>query len=201
MGLRTVIGMTVIGMLAWFGAAPAGAVKPPPVVGTIQCATSSAAVAFSPGLQYKGQPGGPSRGRGPSSATWSAALHSCTDGSAGAAPGGLDHATFSAADRIAGSYCEGSAAMRFSAKITWFRADNSVAGVTNLKVATTLHSTGFYDPIVLEMTATAKPSSTVAPGETLSASLPSGPYWAYSANCGKVQLPGLTFADSSVTLT
>ncbi len=200
MRMRAGFGALFVGFLVAVTAVPAGAARVPPVTGTVECAMHSTTVGFVPGLQDKETMSGSSRGRGPSSASWSAQLGACGDGSAGAAPSGIDHATFTGSDKIPGSHCESTGRMKFVATITWLRADSSVVGTSTVKMEADLTTPGFSDPIVVTMTGTVKKSFHFFPSEPLSASLSGPPDFGYSVQCFKFDLASLGFDDTSVSI-
>jgi hypothetical protein len=179
------------------GVTPAAA-KVPKVPGSIRCTIADPSFTFNPGLRYRNHLEGVQKGRGPSTATFAAALSGCTDPANGPAPAGIDHATVLGLGKVSGSYCEKLDRLKLKTTVTWSKADNTLVGSTVVKLAITIAKPSFDDPWTFTFTGTAKGGSRVFPRAAVSFALATTrPNWGISGSCFKLSLDDLAFLNGT----
>jgi hypothetical protein len=133
------------------------------IPGGAHCSMSNASFSFSPGLRNRFHIEGIQHGRGPSLATFTADLGSCTDPSSGPAPAGIDHATLNGTGKVPGSNCEKLDRLKVKTTISWMTADDTIVGTTVVKLGIGIAKPHFESPWTVTFAGTARRSSHVFP--------------------------------------
>jgi hypothetical protein len=182
-------------VLTSFGITPAGAKVHIP--GGADCTMSNASMTFAPGLRNRSHLEGTQTGRGPSGTRFTADLTDCT--ASGPAADIIDHATVDGNGKVRGSYCEKLSSLKLATRVIWMTADDSVVGITNVKLAiTNLAKPSFDDPWTFSFAGTAKPSSAAFPRDLVAFDLTTtSPNWAISGSCSKLSLDSLAFGTGA----
>jgi hypothetical protein len=182
--------------VTWVGVQPAAAAVAR-IPGGAHCSMSNASFSFNPGLRYRNHIEGIQKGRGPSLATFTADLASCTDPSSGPAPAGIDHATLSGTGKVPGSYCEKLDRLKVLTTISWMTTDDTVVGSTVVRLGIGVAKPSFEAPWTFTFAGTARRGSHVFPLDrvtfVLDTELPNFP--GLTGACFKTSLDSVAFTD------
>jgi hypothetical protein len=174
--------------------APAAGAAKPPIVGSVQCSVTGAALTFDPPLQN------PETAATASLALLTGNVGSCVGPGNTPAPGGIHHGVLTGRRRIHPATCnELDRDLRPNVKVAWYDAAGNALGKTVARqMAVQIVQPGFYDPWTFRFSGFATPRSIAFAGEPVAmAFTTTSPNWAISANCGKVQLSGLSMVDGA----
>jgi hypothetical protein len=187
------VAMVVVAGAMTLGPASTAVAARPPISGAVSCSVTGAALTFAPPLQN------PESAAKTSRASLSGTVGACSGPASTPAPGGIDHGVLVGRDRLRPATCNVLDDLSLNVSVKWYDTSGRGLGTTRVRgIGVVISRPGFYEPWTFAFSGSATDRSKAFANEPAAVAFTTtSPNWAISANCGKVQLSGLSMVDGA----